>query len=158
MATQKLQASRGLRVVPNDTIDIPNPGSRVATGTTTGVGTTANDVVDSAATFTSDVEVGDIVHNVTDGAIHTVSAVVDDNNLTLDAGSIGTGKVYNIYREGAGNGGCVVYVGGTGDVEVVTASGDEIIFSAVPVGMIIPVNIKRVKSGSTTATLINALF
>lgn len=155
MATQKLQASRGLRVVPNDTIDIPNPGSRVATGTTTGV---ANDVVDSAATFTTDVEVGDIVHNVTDGAIHTVSAVVDDNNLTLDAGSIGTGKVYNIYREGAGKGGCLLYIGGTGDVEVVTAAGDEIIFSAVPVGMIIPVLVKRVKSASTTATLINALF
>lgn len=51
-----------------------------------------------------------------------------------------------------------LYVGGTGHVSVVTAGGDTVLFSAVPVGTILPIRCKRVRSTGTTATLIVALI
>lgn len=50
-----------------------------------------------------------------------------------------------------------LYIGGAGDVAVVTAGGDTCTFSAVPVGTIIPVHIKQLLSTGTTATLIVGL-
>jgi len=161
MANYKLQASRALKVVPNDSINIPHPAGKLADGTTTGVGTTANDVVDSAATFTDgSIKVGDIVYNVTDAAIHTISAIVDDNNLTLTAGSIGNTKAYTIYSADADRIGkdCVIYVGVTGDVTVETAGGDTETFTAVPAGTFIPVMVKRVNSTNTDATNMVAMW
>jgi hypothetical protein len=51
-----------------------------------------------------------------------------------------------------------LYVGGTGNVNVVTSGGDTILFSGVPAGAILPVQVVQVKSTSTTATLIVALY
>lgn len=45
-----------------------------------------------------------------------------------------------------------LYVGGAGDVEVVTAKGTTVVFTAVPVGQYIPVVCKSVESTNTTAT------
>lgn len=49
-----------------------------------------------------------------------------------------------------------VYVGGTGDLVVTTASGD-VTFSTVPAGARIDLRITKVKSTSTTATNIVGL-
>lgn len=59
----------------------------------------------------------------------------------------------------AGNGGPIagIYVGGTGDLNVVTQNGETTLFSAVPVGTIIPITCTQVKATSTTATLIVGL-
>ena len=46
------------------------------------------------------------------------------------------------------------YVGGTGDVTVVTDRGSTVLFSACPVGTVIGLAIKRIKSTGTTATLL----
>lgn len=46
-----------------------------------------------------------------------------------------------------------LYVGGAGDVAVTMFNGDQVVFSAVPAGTILPVCVKQVK-GATTATLI----
>lgn len=46
-----------------------------------------------------------------------------------------------------------IYVGGTGDVVVVTEAGTEVTFSAVPVGVVIPIRTQKVKA-ATTATLL----
>ena len=56
------------------------------------------------------------------------------------------------------NNGCVLYVGGLGDVRVLTAGGDDVVFSAVPAGTFVPVNVVRVFSTNTTATNIVALW
>lgn len=159
MAIQNLQASTAIEVIPSDTINIPNPVAVSATGTTTGVGTTANDVVDSAATFTDgSVKVGDIVMNNTDLSIHTISAIVDDNNLTLTAGSIGTGKSYTIYDHTA-KAMPSLYVGVAGDVSVEMAgTGAAIVYKGVAAGSTLPINVTRVNSTATTATDIVALF
>jgi len=51
-----------------------------------------------------------------------------------------------------------LYVGGTGDVNLITAGNQTILFSAVPAGTLLPVQTSRVKSSNTTATLIVALW
>jgi hypothetical protein len=157
MADLKLQASRALAVVPSDTIDIPQPSSKVATGATTSLGSDPNDLIDTAATFTDgNVKVGDIVHDITNGVIDTVAAIVDDNNLTLTNGVIANGATYNIYRYATKD--TVIYVGVTGDVVVETSGGDSVTLKAVPAGMIIPLNVKRVDSTLTTATDLVAMW
>lgn len=50
-----------------------------------------------------------------------------------------------------------LYIGGTGHVNVVTADGQTCLFSAVPVGAILPISVTKVLSTSTTATLIIGL-
>lgn len=50
-----------------------------------------------------------------------------------------------------------LYVGGTGNLTVLTAEGDTLLISAVPVGTILPLSVKRVNATGTTATLIVAL-
>jgi hypothetical protein len=45
-----------------------------------------------------------------------------------------------------------VWVGGEGDVEVVTPAGSTVLFSAVPAGTLLPVQASKVMSTNTTAT------
>jgi hypothetical protein len=51
-----------------------------------------------------------------------------------------------------------LYVGGAGNINVVTVNGSTVLFSSVPAGFILPVRVKRVLSTSTTATNIVALY
>jgi hypothetical protein len=69
----------------------------VDSGTTDGVPSGANDLIDAGQNFLTTVSVGDYVHNTTDDAWHVVSAVVDNENLTLESGTVATGKAYTIY-------------------------------------------------------------
>jgi hypothetical protein len=46
----------------------------------------------------------------------------------------------------------IVYVGTSGNVKVTTAQGDEVVFSNVPSGSVIPVQVIRVWATTTTAT------
>lgn len=50
-----------------------------------------------------------------------------------------------------------IYVGGAGNVTVITAGGETTTFTAPPVGSIIPIETKRVMSTGTTATLLVGL-
>ena len=50
-----------------------------------------------------------------------------------------------------------LYVGGGGDVNVITRGGTTVLFKAVPVGTFIPIGVERVKATSTDATYIVAL-
>lgn len=50
-----------------------------------------------------------------------------------------------------------LYVGGVGDVTLVTAAGNTVLFSAVPAGTTIPIRFSRVNSTATTATNMVAL-
>ena len=51
-----------------------------------------------------------------------------------------------------------LYVGGAGNVNVDFSSGPTVLFSGVPAGTVLPIRVKRVRSTSTTATLIVALY
>tara|TARA_R100000306_G_C4302180_1_gene105672 strand:+ start:218 stop:481 length:264 start_codon:yes stop_codon:yes gene_type:complete len=54
--------------------------------------------------------------------------------------------------------GCILYIGGAGDVQVITVGGDNITFVGVVAGTFFPVLVKQVVSTSTTATDILALW
>lgn len=51
-----------------------------------------------------------------------------------------------------------LYVGGTGNVAVTMADGNDITFNALSVGTIHPISVKRVKATGTTATNIVAVY
>jgi hypothetical protein len=51
-----------------------------------------------------------------------------------------------------------LYVGGAGNVRVITAGGDTVTFASVPAGTILPVRVRVVLSTSTTATNILGLY
>jgi hypothetical protein len=59
---------------------------------------------------------------------------------------------------GTNDEGCILYIGGTGNLKVLTIGGDEVIFYAVPAGTTLQVRVKRVFSTGTAATNIVALW
>ncbi len=69
-------------------------GGEAANGTTTS--TTANKLIDSSASFTSTVTVGDQVVNQVDGQTALVSNVDSDTTLSLSADIMLTGEAYTI--------------------------------------------------------------
>lgn len=50
-----------------------------------------------------------------------------------------------------------VWIGGAGNLNVDLADGGTVLFSGIPAGTLLPIRAKRVRSTSTTATLIVAL-
>ncbi len=53
---------------------------------------------------------------------------------------------------------CVIYTGTGGIIRVLTAGGDDVTFNAVPAGVVLPIQVVRVFSTTTTATGIVALW
>jgi len=51
-----------------------------------------------------------------------------------------------------------IYVGGAGNVKVITLGGDTVTFSGVLAGTVLPVRVKRVFSTDTTATNLLGLY
>jgi len=51
-----------------------------------------------------------------------------------------------------------IYVGGVGDVSVISHGGVTVIFKAVPVGTILPISPNIIKNTNTDATLMVALY
>ena len=78
------------------------------------------------------------------------AAAVTPSNST-DIPSVST-------QDGSGNNGCVLYVGGAGNLKVTTAGGDEVTFTGVLAGSFIPVQVIRVWATGTSATSIVALW
>lgn len=54
--------------------------------------------------------------------------------------------------------GCILYIGGAGNLRVQTIGGDDVTFFAVPAGTTLQVKVIQVYSTSTTATNIVALW
>ena len=70
-----------------------------------------------------------------------------------------TVNIPNISTEdGSGNNGCVLYVGVTGNVRVLTAGGDDVTLVGVSAGQFIPVQVVKVFATGTTSTNILALW
>ena len=161
MSVFKTTFSRALAVIKSDNANVPYPAES-SSGTNTSV--TVASLVDSAATFvTNNVATGDIVYNTTDGTAATVVSVTSQTTLVLNADIFtATAKTFVVYtaspQTSNGNPGCYIYVGGAGNVKVTTIGGDIITFTATPVGQVLPVQIIKLHSTGTTATLVNALW
>ena len=161
MSVFKTTFSRALRAHPSDNANIPFPAV-VESGTSTSV--VSLKLVDSTATFiTKNVKTGDIVHNDTSETAATVVSVDSETELTLNANIFtATAQIFTVYAASPqttiGNAGCFLYVGGTGSVSVVTIGGDIATFFAVPAGTTLPIQVLKLRSTSTTATNIVALW
>ena len=153
MAYQKLQAGRALAVINSNSINIPNVGGPSQSGTTDG--TVPNKLVDSTASFTSNLQ-GYIVYNTTDRTAAYVTGVDSATQLSLSADIMASGEAYVLYADV--NPGCVLYVGGAGNVRVLTSSGADLTFVGIAAGTFMPVQVKRVFRTDTTATDIVALW
>jgi len=161
MSVFKTTFSRALRTHKSDDANIAYP-NLIASGTNTTA--TSFKLINSAGTFlTKNIAVGDIVHNDTDETAATVVSVDSATQLTLNADIFAaTGKVYAIYaastQTGLGNQGCFLYVGGTGNVSVITIGNDVATFFAVPAGTTLPIQVLKLRSTGTTATNVVALW
>ena len=157
MAYQKLQVERALTVIASDTINIPNVAGPTVSGTTSQAAPGATQLVDATKDYTaSQGLVGSIVYLT--GGVATVASVTNATTLTLSTGIMSTLGVdeYVIYADD--NNGCVLYVGNTGSVRVLTVGNDEVTFVGIPTGSFVPVQVKRVLETGTDADDIVALW
>jgi hypothetical protein len=59
---------------------------------------------------------------------------------------------------GTNDEGCILYIGGAGNIKVLTIGGDEVVFASVPAGTTLQVRVRRVFATGTAATNIVALW
>tara|TARA_A100001201_G_scaffold55921_1_gene54319 strand:+ start:13684 stop:14184 length:501 start_codon:yes stop_codon:yes gene_type:complete len=156
------QASFAFKVIPSDTINIPQPYI-VASGNNTL--TAPNALVDNTAQFQGvgtsvpAVSVGDTVYNETTGEIASVTEVNSDSTITLSANIfLATPQVYTIYQPNPDPNSFLLYVGTGGDVEIVTSSPIPVLMKNVGDASFIPINVGRVNASNTTASDIIALL
>ena len=161
MSVFKSQFSRALSVIPSDNVVIPSP-YLIHTGVNTSVVT--NKLITITGDFIFDnVKAGDVVYNISGSSAATVVTVDSETQITLNANIFTTGgQTFRVYQQspqtGSGNTGAFLFIGGAGNVAVTTIGGDDVTFNAVPIGTVLPVQVLKLKSSGTTATLINALW
>ena len=162
--------TKAVKVIPSDTINIPQPGILDSGTSTAGAG--AGEITDTGAKWTSaetnplgyNINAGDVIYNITDTKIVQVSYVEDDTTIQISTNDFqGATDVYQIYKGNVG--GDNVYdllVGAApgGDVTVVIVDGSEIVIpqAAMTVGSVIELGVIRVKaSAEATAAKFVAL-
>lgn len=163
MPNLKLQVSRALNVIKSNATNIPMPSLITSSVTTS---TVTDKLVDSANNFSSsgvnplNIQIGDTVYNTSSGTAATVTNVDSATQLSLNLDIMISGNSYILYS-GTNMAGsiepCVLYVGLGGDLDVITAGGDNIVFVNVPTGSFFPVQVIKVQD-NTTATNIVALW
>ena len=155
----KTHYGRAIDVIPSDTVNIPNPAGLGMIGTTDGTGT--NELIDSSATFTTNL-LGAIIVNTTYSTIANVIGFTNNTKLILDADIFVSGDGYAIYNSD-NNQGCALYIPAqTPDkLRVLTVGGDMITFTEcgdTNASSILPVNVLRVFSDDTNLTNLVALW
>lgn len=165
MPNLKLQVSRALNVIPSDATNIPMPNV-ITYGVVTS--TSASILIDSTKNFSSsgvnplNVQVGDIVYDITANQAAMVTNVDSATQLTLNAAIFMTiSDNYTLYSGTNITGTvepCVLYVGTGGDMDIVTAGGDLVYLVGVPSGSFLPIQVIRVGTSTTTAQNIVALW
>ena len=147
-------------VIPNDDINIPQPGALVS-GTSTGSGTT---LTDASAKFLNS-STNELGYNITGGDVVRISgteaeilSVDSDTQLTLKT-SLTAGN-YEIFKGNSAktsSDGYSLYVGTSGDVEVVTVKGTQVVVRNVKEGEQLDLQVVRVLASNTSASNITAL-
>ena len=164
MPNLKLQVSRALNVIPSDYTNIPMPNVIVQSQTTS---LATNKLIDSTKNFSSsgvnplNVQVGDIVYDISNSSAGMVINVDSATQLTLNVNMIGGLDFYTLYSGTNITGTvepCVLYVGTGGDLDIVTAGGDTAYIIGVPSGTFLPIQVIRVSTPTTTAQNIVALW
>lgn len=146
MSVFKTTFSRALNVSESEHANIPFP-ALIANAINTTDGTTT--ITDAAATFITDnIKPGDIVIDG-DGLRVTVTEVVSETEIEVNSV---IGEICKIYQgssqTGLGNQGCFIYCPVMSNVNVETIGGDIVVFTDVPAGTILPVQVLNVIQGS----------
>ena len=119
--------------------------------TSGGTGYTVDDVLTAAGSATGTLAT---ISNVGTGYLVgdnlTVTGGTGANDATFDVTNI---DIPNTQRRG-----CCLYIGNSGDVEVVMESDDSVVFVGAATGAFLPILVKRVVVTNTTATSILALY
>jgi len=153
---QKLQTTVGLNIVSTDNADIPSDAV-VEFGTATAV--VANQLVDAAATFqTNNVQVGDVVYNNVTLQAATVTRVLNQTTVVLNANIfLVLGESYTLYAQN-NKSAAVLFIGTGGKLRVITAGGQDVTFDSILGGTFLPVQVLKVFQTGTTATNLVALW
>jgi hypothetical protein len=155
MATQKLQVGRAFAVsIFSNDVNIPFPALS-ANGIATG-GSFSTILEDTAADFIQgQINPGDIIYNLSLQEADIVTGINSPTEITLAGFGTGfaSGDDYEIYA-GQNNEGCVLYIGGAGNLEVQTVGGDNVTFFGVTAGQFIPVNVMKIRSGTTASSIV----
>ncbi len=147
----KTHYGRAINVIPSDTVNIPNPAGLGLEGVTDGTG--PNKLVDSTASFTTNL-LGAIIVNTSTTGIANVIGLGSSTQLILDADIFTSGgENYAIYNSD-NNQGCAIYIPKEepAAIKVLTVGGDIITFAKcgdVNASSILPVNVLRVFSTGT---------
>lgn len=154
----KTHYGRAIKVIPSDTVNIPNPAGLGAEGSTTDTAT--NRLIDSSASFTTNL-IGAVVVNTADETVANVIGF-DSGELLLDADIFTTGETYRIYNSD-NNQGCSLYISKQEPtmLTVLTVGGDVVNFSKcgdANASMILPVNVLRVFNTGTELVELVALW
>ena len=169
------QPTQAVIVVPNDDINIPEPGV-YKSGTNTGAGVnlvvnpgTGNfitgEVNPGGTGYSNKVAGGDVVYEPSTGTIAQVIEVTGEDTLTLSAPGLSGTAAFDIYR---GNGGKVnnkqgqegfsLFVGTAGDLRVIPAGSQEAVdLKNVGNNSYVPLQVIRVFDSGTSAADILAL-
>ena len=159
MAYQKLQVGSGLKVAPSATVMIPDPSSKVLSGTATA--TTADKLVVGTATFLSaGIQINAIVYNTTDNTAAYVTAIDSDTELSLSVDIMANTEDFVIYNRPTN--GCILYVGTAGDLtvqmaadkDVPPATVTEVTFKNVANASFLPTQVVRVDNSSVATNII----
>lgn len=155
------QYSKALKLIPSDDANIPNP-YLITEGLTDSV--FEDSLICTTAQFqTLNVVTGDVVYNNTTGLSATIVQTVSENILSLNADIfLSSGDSFSIYRNGVyestPNQGCYIYVGVTGDLDVITSGGNNVLVKNAVQGSVLPLQVVKVNKTGTTATNLLALW
>ena len=155
MPNLKLQVGRALNVIPSNNTNIPMPSVIVSDVTTS---TVTDKLVDSTKNFISlGVQIGDIVYNTTSSVAAKVTNVDSATQLSLNADIMVSSDSYILYSGTNISGSiepCVLYVGVGGDLNIITAGGDNVFLFNVPSGTFLPIQVTKVMTYSTADNII----
>lgn len=155
------QASLAFKVIPSDTINIPQPYVS-ASGTNNSV--LPNSLEDTTADFLGvdttipQVLNGDTVYNETTNLVATVTKV---GNTILELSAdifLATPNEYTVYQGNPAPNAFLLYVGTTGDLSIQTSLDRAVILRNVGNASFIPIGVGRVNTLGTTASDIVALI
>tara|TARA_R110000744_G_scaffold141321_4_gene252716 strand:- start:1271 stop:1783 length:513 start_codon:yes stop_codon:yes gene_type:complete len=154
----QVNTATALKVIPSDTVHIPEPASSVVEGTADF--SVAGTLTDVATTFTTKgINVGAIVYNTTANIAYYVASVDSDTEITLSPSSAGGATdSYEIYNESTL--GALLWVGSSegvmdiaksvADVNVKTVNNNSVVFTNAKVGEYLPVQVTMLKDTTTT--------
>jgi len=154
------QPTNAVVVIPDDSVNIPNPGV-IISGTNTGAGTTLTDV---GKGFTNaetnpkgfNINGGDVVYDSA-GAIAEIRDVINSSDIALlSAIAAGTYEIYKGNQQFQSPG-YSLFVGTGGNLRVLTVGGETVTLNNIGNATFIPLQVQRVYATGTTAADIIAM-